>query len=69
VKRFRRRLGMPDKRQRLLQDHERCQGWMAAILHEARTLGAPDTVDLATALTIWRSWAVKAQIWVEESEQ
>jgi hypothetical protein len=63
-----RRAVVGDKSQRLVQDIDRCQGWMAAILHEARTVGAPETVDAATAISIWRNWSVKVQEWAEESE-
>jgi hypothetical protein len=67
IRRWRQRMEQ-GRRERLLADIERCQGWMAAILFEARQLGAPETVDAATAISFWRSWRVKVAAWVEESE-
>jgi hypothetical protein len=57
------------RRERLIAETERCQGWMAAILFEARVMGAPETVDAATAITLWRMWLVKVRPWAEESDQ
>jgi hypothetical protein len=65
LRRWRRRIEL-NRRQRLLAETERCQGWMAALLYEARTVGAPDTQDPATAIAIWRAWRVKVSDWVED---
>jgi hypothetical protein len=39
---------------------------MAAVLADAGRAEAPDTVDAASALAIWRNWTVKLETWAEE---
>jgi hypothetical protein len=63
-----RRAVVGDKRQRLITDIDRAATYMSMILHEARTLGAPDTIDAATSLLFWRMWLIKVRDWAEESE-
>jgi hypothetical protein len=54
------------QRQRLSQDAVRVRGYMAAVLADAGRAEAPDTVDAASALAIWRNWTVKLETWAEE---
>jgi hypothetical protein len=54
------------QRQRVAQDAVRAGGYMAAVLVDAGRAEAPDTVDAASALAIWRSWTVKLETWVAE---
>jgi hypothetical protein len=56
------------RRERLAQDIQRVQGYMAAVLTDARRLDAPDNFDAATAISIWRNWSVKVQEWAERDQ-
>jgi hypothetical protein len=57
-----------DKRQQLVQDIERADQFLGMILHAARTMGAPDTLDCATSRLFLELWLVKVRSWAEESE-
>jgi hypothetical protein len=63
-RRWRRRIEQ-NRRQRLVAEIKRCQGWMAAILTEARAVGAPETTEAALSVAFWRSWSMKVQDWAE----
>jgi len=70
IRRLARRLrhtAIGDRRLVLVADVDNIQTAMSMILHAARTMGAPDTVDPATAISIWSSWSVKVKAWAEES--
>jgi hydrogenase maturation factor len=57
-----------DRRLLLVEDVDRCGQYMAMILHTARAMGVPETVDAATALSIWRKWSAEVKDWASESE-
>jgi hypothetical protein len=61
-----RRIRRWDRRVRLLESIDSAAGVMSMVLHDARTVGAPDIVDAATAITIWRTWRVKVADWIKE---
>jgi hypothetical protein len=71
IRRLRRRLSrtaMGNRRQKLVQDIDRVGLYLSMIRYAADALSAPDTVDAATCIAIWRSWAEKVQSWAEEQE-
>ena len=55
----------PDPRRQLLDDGIRVAGYLEAVLANARSLSAPDSLDLATATVFVRMWVRKVEIWIE----
>jgi hypothetical protein len=68
IGRWLRRNVVGDKRERLVQDIDRAGTYLAMVLYEGRAMGAPETVDAATALMFWRVWQRKVEVWLSESE-
>jgi hypothetical protein len=56
---------MGDRKQKLVQDIERAGQYLSMIRYAAEALSAPDTVDAATAIAVWKLWAEKVQVWAD----
>ena len=61
---FRRR--RRDPRAELISDVVRAAGYIQAIQIMAQRLDAPDIIDAAAALAIWRVWLAKLRTWAED---
>jgi hypothetical protein len=71
LRRLRQRLARTvatNRRDQLLADSDRADQYLGMILHAARALSAPETIDCATSRLFLQMWKIKVADWARESD-
>jgi len=53
------------RRRRLVDDVDRVQRYMAAVLTDARRVGAPIPEAVAVSVHVWRAWSDRLRDWAD----